>query len=1204
MDNRVSPELLISELKKEIEMLKQELAVACAEHDHSLQIYNNNATGQNNINQELPENAPGNHNHLYRSIVETANEGIWVFDVNCKTIFVNKRTTEIFGYGKDEMLGKHPWDFMPPESIDAGKINFEKHLQGNINRYEHLYKRKDGSILWTNIAASLLFDAQGKVEGVLNMITDITKQKLTEQALYESREQYRLLFDSIDEGYCVIEMRIEPGKPLDYRFIEVNQAFEEQSTLADAKGKWMREMRPDHEETWFEIYRDVALTGKPVRFELGGRALQNRFFSLYAFRIGTPEQRRVAVLFKDNTAQKALEEALRENEEKFSAAFRVSPHALILSKIEDGTIIETNNAFNALFGWSNQEALGKSTIDLNLYKNPDDRKLAIKILKRDERVNNLEIIVRDKYGTEKLIVLSIELIHTKKANLMLSTFQDVTEQKKSDLKIRELLQLSERRTAELTAVIESMPEAVYIGNKEGITHCNQVALKMLGAASLEDLQERIGELGKKFNIRWPHSGTPLHENELQFSRALQGETVIEEVVATNAQTGKDVYIRAADAPIIVNGEIIGAVAINSDITERKEAEEALRTSEAQLDAFFANSPAILNLVDGNFCYINTDKVTPTYYGLTRETIKGKCVPDLSPDFMDQTGNVMRHVIETGESILNEPFESPVPGRNGEMAYWRTSFFRVPLGDEKWGVGVIGIEVTDIKRSELKLSESEKRFHTLADNISQFAWMADVNGSIFWYNKRWYDYTGTTFEEMKGWGWTKIHHPDHVHRVMSNFKKAIDKGENWEDTFPIRGRDNVYRWYLSRALPIRNENNDIIRWFGTNTDITEQKLAEEKLHAALLEAEEGKNTLNTLMEYIPMGITIADAPDVNIRMVSKYGQGILEKSDEEIAGIPAPEHPSKWGIYRADGLTPATPEELPLSRATMMGEIVKNEEWIVTRKDGTLVPILCNAAPILNNDGKVAGGVIGWQDIADLKRIEFEMKQRNEELTRFIYTVSHDLKSPLVTIKMFTTYLRDDIKNNEKVEQENDLNYIENAADKMGKLLDELLELSRIGRKEQFKTEVSLEVIIQNAVDMVAGRIRENNVEIVVTAPPLLIFGFYQRLIQLFQNLLDNAAKFMGDQPAPLVEIGAITDKSKEIILFVRDNGSGIDPRYHDKLFGLFEKLDPAAEGTGIGLALVKRIVEVHNGRIWFTSEGSGKGTTFYFTLEKIKLLNN
>ena len=177
----------------------------------------------------------------------------------------------------------------------------------------------------------------------------------------------------------------------------------------------------------------------------------------------------------------------------------------------------------------------------------------------------------------------------------------------------------------------------------------------------------------------------------------------------------------------------------------------------------------------------------------------------------------------------------------------------------------------------------------------------------------------------------------------------------------------------------------------------------------------------------------------------------------------------------------------------------------------------------------------------------------------------------------------------------DIERIRVAATKMGQLLDELLELSRIGRLINPPQEVPLDELVQDALTLVAGRITEGGVE-VIAAPDLpLVFGDRSRLVEVFQNLIDNAVKYMGDQPQPRVEIG-VRQEAEGQIIFVRDNGMGIDPADHEKVFGLFDQLNPKNEGTGIGLALVKRIIEVHGGQIWVESAGRGEGSTFAFVL--------
>lgn len=289
------------------------------------------------------------------------------------------------------------------------------------------------------------------------------------------------------------------------------------------------------------------------------------------------------------------------------------------------------------------------------------------------------------------------------------------------------------------------------------------------------------------------------------------------------------------------------------------------------------------------------------------------------------------------------------------------------------------DIHDLKEAQKALSESEERFRALADNIAQLAWMANGKGWIFWYNQRWLDYTGTTLEEMQGCGWRRVHHPDHVQRVIDKIRQCFRRGEVWEDTFPLRGKDGDYRWFLSRAIPIRDENGKVLRWFGTSTDVTEQRNSEVRLRSALAEAEDGRRILDAMMDHIPLGITIAEAPDVTIRAVSRFGRLLIEKSNDELTELPANDYSDSWQMCHADGVTPATPEKLPLTRATVDGEVITEEEWVVTRKDGTRIPILCTAAPIRDKQGRIIGGVSGWQDMTQRKRAELAREQLFRQL---------------------------------------------------------------------------------------------------------------------------------------------------------------------------------------------------------------------------------
>ncbi len=226
----------------------------------------------------------------------------------------------------------------------------------------------------------------------------------------------------------------------------------------------------------------------------------------------------------------------------------------------------------------------------------------------------------------------------------------------------------------------------------------------------------------------------------------------------------------------------------------------------------------------------------------------------------------------------------------------------------------------------------------------------------------------------------------------------------------------------------------------------------------------------------------------------------------------------------------------------------------------------------------------------------ELESRNLELERFTYTVSHDLRSPLITMRGFVSFLMEDAASGDMERLQKDVNRIVNATEKMQQLLNELLELSRVGRVMNPTQDVPFGSIVEEALERVRGQLENRRVKVIVQENLPIVRGDPTRLIEVVQNLADNAAKFMGDQSQPLVEIGGSGIGSDGYAtFFVRDNGVGIEPKFHERIFGLFDKLDTQSAGTGVGLALVKRIIEVHGGKIWVESAGKG-GSTFYFSL--------
>ncbi len=389
-----------------------------------------------------------------------------------------------------------------------------------------------------------------------------------------------------------------------------------------------------------------------------------------------------------------------------------------------------------------------------------------------------------------------------------------------------------------------------------------------------------------------------------------------------------------------------------------------------------------------------------------------------------------------------------------------------------------------------------------------------------------------------------------------------------------------------SSPVKDSRGRIIGASKIARDITERKQAENQLRKLVQEIGDLKTALD---EHAIVAIT---DPQGKITFVNDKFCAISKYSREELLGqdhrlINSAHHPKSFirDLWRT------------IARGQVWHGEMKNRA-----KDGTYYWVDTTIKPFLDENGKPRQYVAIRADITQRKAAEqalhernLELEHKNAELERFLYAASHDLKSPVVTVRTFLGYLENDMAAGDAGRIAKDVEFIRAAADKMARLLDELLEISRIGRAVNPPGPVTLRNLVDDALAAVAGGIAERGVTVRVDDRDLVLFGDRVRLAEVFQNLLDNACKFMGGQKVPCIETG-FEARGEETVFFVRDNGIGIDPRYQAKVFGLFERLDPQTEGTGIGLSLVKRIVELHGGRIWVESPGVDRGACFYFTL--------
>jgi PAS domain S-box-containing protein len=520
----------------------------------------------------------------------------------------------------------------------------------------------------------------------------------------------------------------------------------------------------------------------------------------------------------------------------------------------------------------------------------------------------------------------------------------------------------------------------------------------------------------------------------------------------------------------------------------------------------------------------------------------------------------------------------------------------PIYDDEGKIALSFVTIQDIterRRAEREVRESEERFRTLADSIPQLAWMARADGFILWYNQRWHDYTGTTPEQMEGWGWQSVHDPAVLPTVLSRWRAAIALVQPFEMEFPLRGADGIFRNFLTRGQPIKDSEGRLVQWFGTCTDVDQLKRIEQSLRVAQarLESTLEASSVGTWTWDIGSDRLIAD--EFTARMFS-LAAGAAAKGLPVAAYLQVVHEEDRTGVADA------------LGRAIRLCGAY-DVEYRVRQRDGAFRWLQARGRVESDGAGHATyfhGAVI---DITDRKLSELSLRDKNQLLERsnrdledFAYIASHDLKTPLGGIKSAALWLEEDLHDLSD-ESRKLLGLMRSRINRMERLLDDLLTYSRVGRTDTAASETRLADIFASIIEVLNPpahiQVRvEGGLPVIVTAGA--------QLEQVLRNLINNAIKHHDKQKGEVVLSGKRAGDFVEFV--VRDDGPGILPQFHDKIFQLFQTLKrrDEVEGSGMGLAIVKKLVEQQNGCITVHSQGNGTGAEFRFQWPALPLAHD
>ena len=1048
------------------------------------------------------------------------------------------------------------------------------------------------------VSHTAMRDEAGEYAGTIGLMVDVTERNRAEQILRESQALYYSLAEQLPVGVF--------RKDREGRFVLVNPEFCRLKGMKAEEflGKTPREvaaieaakpgaagLATKYAAAGMEHHEQIMQTGKSIELDEEYAHADGTKQFLHVIKlpvlglsgkiIGTQ-----GIQF-DITERKRAEEALQNSRALYFSLVENMPQS-VFRKGRDGRFQFVNKRFCQGLKRSPEDIVGRTDADFfppelaQAYRKGDLRVMETgQVLDQEERhvgadgrelhVHVIKTPLRDAQGQ----VIGIQ-----------GVFWDITERKRT----QEMLRLNQER---LLKVVMQTRCILSSGQVEGLEGWRERALHPESPfrwdfqVQNEEAAQKILPLelapGEQYQQAWARSRS--HDDHTQMNWN-SGNAFLNDLPFYRNEfrcTDKNGVGHWMQQLVTVQKlaenrwEIFG---ITTDISDLKRVETELRESQALYHSLVEQMPAGIFRKDakGRYVFVN-----PTFCRLkemTPDQFLGKTVLEVGlKDVALAAKGASDHatIMQSGNPIEDDELYSSAAG---ETRYYRA--VKSPVFDfagKIMGTQGVLFDVTERKRAEEALREAGERFQLVARATNDAVWDWNLT-SPAWWNDTFYEIYGFDRNSTPSLeAWASHIHPDDQERVMAGFRAVVEHGEPaWSDEFRFKRADGTYGHVFDRAYSLRDASGKTVRMLGSMMDITERKRAEEALRES--EAE-----LRVILESTADGILAVDSK----------GEKVI-KANRQFAELwRVPQSLMDAGNNRAllDFVREqlSEPDTFFKKVQSLYGTNAVATDTLVF-KDGRVFEFY--TYPMIM-DGAVIGRVWSFRDITARKRQEKELSEKSSELERFTYTVSHDLKSPLVTVKTFLGYLEQDMTRPDKERVRQDVAYMHTAADKMGQLLDELLNLARVGRKSNPDERITFKELAQEAVRLVAGRISTGGAEVQVADAAVVLEGDRPRLIEIWQNLVENACKFMGNQTKPRVEIG-VEPRGSETVFFVRDNGAGIDPRFQEKVFGLFEKLDPKGEGTGMGLALVKRIVEMYKGRIWVESPGLGQGANFLFTL--------